>query len=450
MGHLLKELRIGSLDWKGVLLAGIGPSLIYTVGLIFCLKGPSGITSTLVAAYGNFPRFAAGSTTLLAATLVAAFLLYALRSVILQIHRRIPIPGLYQLMLKWSVWRRARAEKERWIALWQIDVAQWVDSGFKPDPFAVQVVLDAKGSLDEARTIAESAALRGWIAAGDAEWSRHSKYAFRTFEKLHILAVRRTQVTTRAAELAQLGNRSDAQNWSEAERVLGMTAPSDALMAELGLWRDLQRDSARILDRLKSFDNYRLYDHYRECARKRAKFPNTVWMEPTKLGNIFAALEDYAAERYGMDTLQLWSRLEIVVPKSQREQIASYQIALGSLLNTNLALLALALSATVIGIQAEDWREGVFAAFAVAAAYCCKSAALYAASGVREKIEAAVDLNVLRWLRSLGVVPVDAASRLTALRQLGVFFNGGTPLPQDFKFVALAEPGFEDKKKDKD
>ncbi len=342
------------------------------------------------------------------------------------------------------------SRKKRWRALWQIDVALWLNSGFNHDPFVIQLVLDAEGNPDESQTIAQSATLRRSIVAGDADWSRASKGAFQTFKKLHILAARRHQVKTCARELAKSQRRSDAQNWTEAERRLAATAPSDALIAELDLWRDLQRDFVGVQRRLKAFDNYKIYDYYRRCARERASLPNTVWMEPTKLGNIFAALEDYASDRYGMDTAQLWSRIEVVVPRAQREQIGNYQLTLGSLLNTNIALLALAVSAVVIGIRAKDWREGVFALCTLVAAYTCKSAALYAASGMREKIEAAVDGNILRWLRSVGVVPVDAAARLMALKQLGVFFNGGTALPDEFKFVALAEPGFEDKKKDKE
>jgi hypothetical protein len=131
-----------------------------------------------------------------------------------------------------------------------------------------------------------------------------------------------------------------------------------------------------------------------------------------------------------------------------QRKIASYQLALSSLLNVILALCLLAVSAVVIGVGARDWRELAFAACSIVAACLCQSAALYSASGLRERIEAAVDLNILRWLRSLGLVPADAAARLQMVQQLGSFLKGEKPLPDDFKFAAVAEPASEGKKKD--
>jgi hypothetical protein len=448
MTELLKELKLGSLDWKGLLLAGLCPSLIFSFGLIFCLQGPDGIGSTLESAYTSFHAFAAKSTPLLAANLVFAFLLYALRPVTLHFYRRAPIPALRKLMLRWSAWKRKRADKKMRIALWRLDVAQWLQSGFKSDQFAVQVVLDAQKAPDLAKTLARSAGMRGWIADSAMKWRFHRLFAFSIFEELHLLAVRRTRVQDKAAELAREPGRTDAQNWAEAEQFLAIRAPGEELTVELEAWRNLCRGSVSVQNRAKDFDNYVLHGRHRDSARKWGDYPDIEWIEPTRLGNIFAALEDYAAKRYGMDTAQLWSRLEAIVPKQQREQIASYQMALSSLLNAHLALCLLAVFAVVIGVRARDGRELAFAACSIAAAYFCQSAALYLASGLREKIEAAVDLNVLRWLRSLGSVPADAAARWQTMQQLGNFFKGGTPLPADFKFAAVAESASEGKKKD--
>jgi hypothetical protein len=450
MTELLKELNLGRLDWKGLVLAGLCPSLIFSFGLIFCLQGPDGITSTLESAYRSFPALAAKSTPFLAANLVFAFLLYALRPVILHFYRRAPIPPLRELMLRLSAWKRERADKKLQIAVWRLDVARWLQSGFQSDTFVAPVVVDAqKESPVLAETVPKSKEVRGWIAEDSAmQWRSHRRSAFSIFEKLHLLAAQRTRVQDKAAELAKEPGRTDAQNWAKGEEFLDIKAPGDELTEELEAWRNLCRGSLSIQNRAKDFDDYLLHGRHRDSASALGDYPNAVWIEPTRLGNIFAALEDYAEKRYGMDTAQLWSRLEAIVPKQQREQIAGYQMALSSLLNANLALCLLAVFAVVIGVGAHDWREWAFAACSFAAAYLCQRAALYSASGLREKIEAAVDLNVLRWLRSLGSVPPDADARFLTIQQLGNFFKGGSSLPADFKFAAVAEPASEDKKKD--
>lgn len=57
---------------------------------------------------------------------------------------------------------------------------------------------------------------------------------------------------------------------------------------------------------------------------------------PTRLGNIFAIIEEYPSIRYGMDGMVFWPRLIPVIPKEYSAMIASEKIGFDFLLNLSL------------------------------------------------------------------------------------------------------------------
>jgi hypothetical protein len=170
------------------------------------------------------------------------------------------------------------------------------------------------------------------------------------------------------------------------------------------------------------------------------RYPSKQWIGPTRLANILAALEDYAADRYGIDTELLWSRLEMVVPKDQQEQLASYQRALSALLHMNLAFTVLAVFAGTQSYQHQQLRSLAIAIGALIASRLCLLAAEYSAAGFASKIAAAVDQGVPAWLQSIGLCPDTAGARLETIQQLASFFGGGTALPESFRFNAPVHP----------
>lgn len=144
--------------------------------------------------------------------------------------------------------------------------------------------------------------------------------------------------------------------------------------------------------------------------------------------------------RYGIDTELLWSRLEMVVPKDQQEQLASYQRALSALLHMNLALAVLAVFANTRGYQHQQLRSLALAIGALIASRLCLLAAECSASGLASKIEAVVDQGVPAWLQAIGLSPDTAGARLETLHQLAKFLGGGTALPKSFRFNAPVHP----------
>lgn len=449
MNDLLKELKLGTLDWKGFLLAGLCPVFVFWFGAVVCLQGRAGLESTLETLLHTPSALAAHSATILTISLMLGAVLYALRPVLLDFHRRVPIPLLRGILLRWSSRRRRKAETQVQMALWRMDVAAWFRCDFVARQFVTAPVLREKRKVDVDHAIVQAQKARRSIAAsGMLVWWMKRRGVFVAIQNLHLLAGRRTQIEDYAFKLGQEGGLNSAANWAAAETFFNVKAPGDTLEKELAIWRQLFDASAIIQERIKGFEDYRLFSKYRVAFAKRSYFPNSVWIEPTRLGNIFAALEDYAADRYGMDTALLWSRLESSVPERQYGQIVNYQRTVNMMLNLHASFVALAIFA-IVAVKPHHYKGAIFiAAAAVLGSYACLSAAQFSAGALATKMEAAVDLNSLRWLRAMGVTPTDAATRLLALQQLGTFFNGGTALPSDFRFSPVAEPASEGKKKD--
>jgi hypothetical protein len=61
-----------------------------------------------------------------------------------------------------------------------------------------------------------------------------------------------------------------------------------------------------------------------------------AFVMPTALGNVFAVIEEYPYERYGMDAMVYWPRLATVIPADYQAQIADLKTTLDLLLNLSL------------------------------------------------------------------------------------------------------------------
>lgn len=448
MNDLLKELKLGSLDWKGYLLSGLGPIVFFWFGVTLCLHGLQGVEDTLAQLFQKPSDFVAKSATVVTACLVCGAILYGLRPVTIDFLRRMPIPGLRFLMMEWSVWKKSRAEGRLWHALWKMDVARWHNSEFDYHQYLSPAIrhLYAAATLENA--IAGTSEVVSNLKNSDSlSWRFSKRKVFKKLQQLHVQAGKRTLVEDYASALAQKGHGTNEDNWAAAEAFYGFKAPEETLFQEIDKWRTAFHFSSISEERIRSFDDYRLFDEYRRAVLRCQHYPSKQWIGPTGLANILAALEDYAADRYGIDTELLWSRLEMVIPKDQREQLASYQRTLSALLHMTLAFVVLAVFAGIQGYQHQQLRclAVPVAIGALIASRLCLSAAEYSAAGLASKIEAAVDQGVPTWLQSIGLHPETAGARLETLQQLAKYFGGGTALPENFRFNLSVRPVVESK-----
>ena len=441
MNDLFKELKLGSLDWKGYVLSGLCPIVFFWFGVTLCRHGLQGVQDTLAQLFQKPADFVAKSATVVAACLVCGAILYGLRPVTIDFFRRMPIPGLRFLMMEWSAWRKNRAEERLWLALWKIDVAGWHNSEFDYHQYLSPAIrhLYAAATLENA-IAGTSEAVSNLNSSDSPSWRSSKGEVFRTLQRLHIQAGKRTLVEDYACALAQGGHGTNEENWAAAEAFYGFKAPGETLFEEIGKWRTAFHHSSISEERIRSLDDYRLSDEYRRAVVRCQRYPSKQWIGPTRLANILAALEDYAADRYGIDTELLWSRLEMVVPKDQQEQLASYQRALSALLHMNLAFTVLAVFAGTQSYQHQQLRSLAIAIGALIASRLCLLAAEYSAAGFASKIAAAVDQGVPAWLQSIGLCPDTAGARLETIQQLASFFGGGTALPESFRFNAPVHP----------
>jgi len=74
-----------------------------------------------------------------------------------------------------------------------------------------------------------------------------------------------------------------------------------------------------------------------------------AYVMPTALGNVFAVMEEYPHERYGMDAIVYWPRLAAVIPADYTSLIADLKTTLDFLLNLSLLTGLFGLSALGVG-----------------------------------------------------------------------------------------------------
>jgi hypothetical protein len=159
-----------------------------------------------------------------------------------------------------------------------------------------------------------------------------------------------------------------------------------------------------------------------------------------------AALEDYSTRRYGIDTSLLWSRVEKVIPPSQRDEVYASQIAVYAFLNSAAALTVAGLICLVkLGVNPSHIGEHLLhhsltliATFFLAWAFV--RFAVYAAGQLRYQMESRVDLYAPRLLAAIGLVPKDINERRQMIASLGQFINGAKIDMQNFTLQPIIEP----------
>lgn len=114
---------------------------------------------------------------------------------------------------------------------------------------------------------------------------------------------------------------------------------------------------------------------------------------PTRLGNIFAIIEEYPSVRYGMDGMVFWPRLLPVLPEKHATVIGHEKTNFDFLIN--LSLLSIVLAGEMLGTFAYNSWEPAFAFYGVGFAvlsYMLYRAATMNIIAMGELINSAFDL----------------------------------------------------------
>ena len=183
-----------------------------------------------------------------------------------------------------------------------------------------------------------------------------------------------------------------------------------------------------------------------------AVFPDEAkWIQPTRLGNRAASLDDYAEIHYGIDTSTIISRLVQLVSDPEREQLSDGRIGVETLLNLMVASGTLLLVFTVDGIRESivtlasvgllkstpNWHAIIAIVASAFAARLFYLGALRAYDAMAEHIRRVVDLNRLALIEHLGLpMPDTMASERRLWRELAVFLKTGAPMDPPPPIVA--------------
>jgi hypothetical protein len=446
--ELLKQLDLRAATWRSLLFAGFAPSLILVGSTSVASWGVSLTKDQLEqlvywkATVDDFAWPVAG--------LVISTLLFAmLREPIFAFFRRIPIAHLHPFLLQRSAARRCRAELVKDRALWKISVARWDEVDFESTTFMPSHVRETLALPDEAIIRTKLEDMRRTICTAGGFSASKRKALRHALGWLYIMAADRSLVSEKAATLSETQHgRADTINWQEAEASLGRRVAGDWLEQELQAWRQVRAASSIARNRIGSLNRDELHDDYAAKYRAFQTYPSKDWVEATRLGNVMGALEDYGQSRYRVSTGVLWSRVEKVLPKSEREEVYGAQITMYSLLNCQAAcILAMmvVLFQVLQGYMNPDLlkitpeRAAIFMGCLVFAFVFSRFAA-HAAGQLRYQMESRVDLYSPRWLASIGLVPKDTDERSKMIEALGAYLSGESRQAPNFPLIAITDP----------
>jgi hypothetical protein len=115
-------------------------------------------------------------------------------------------------------------------------------------------------------------------------------------------------------------------------------------------WKDLVRAKMVRQDGLNEEDS-----EYRECWYLLRQFPvdaqgNPTVTQPSRIGNVIAAYEQYPEIRYGMDSVFYWPRLWLLVDKDIREEIDNPWAAVDAILYAGFGVAVVGITYIALGV----------------------------------------------------------------------------------------------------
>jgi hypothetical protein len=156
-----------------------------------------------------------------------------------------------------------------------------------------------------------------------------------------------------------------------------------------------------------------------------------AYFMPTKLGNILRAAEIYPLERYGIDSVVIWPRLQPLLPDGASASISTKQTALDAMLmlRTLAIIFGIAWPLALVSIG-QLWPLAVLTLLAWPIASLAHRSALATAVSYSETLKATFDLYRMELIKHLGIeAPASAKDERKIWDDLDQFYLRNLPLP---------------------
>jgi hypothetical protein len=395
-------------------LAGLLPALLVVGGLWWVLNGSDAVTSL----FADVSKGDGKTLTLFGALLILASVGFTVgRESVVAFFERLPGKALVPLRSRMT--NRALAERQaiaREITLREAeytalswlpgaghpaDNTQWYVSAAVPQTPWPEV----KSLSAHARTVADDVAARALESEVSMSLAEVNDIV-RGILALYAHVARFPAATEHAQEIAA---------WST--------------------WQSARAERSKILLRAREHVQRELAE---PTTRKRS-FPEGLWIMPTRIGNMFSALDDYAQKRYGVPTYLLWQRIWWVLPENDRKEIGEARIIVEGLLCMAVASAIVAAGALLLAAcrLLACWPKCLDGpAFLIALAGLGGFALLFvifyrlaiaAARALVDKVTSLTDLHRLPLLKALWIAPGTPRQELEYFSELKAFWIHGLP-----------------------
>jgi hypothetical protein len=233
-----------------------------------------------------------------------------------------------------------------------------------------------------------------------------------------------------------------------------------AIAGEIAGWQSaFDSDRAKAIVVLVQEDLDRKYaSAFQACER----FGGGAYIFPTELGNRISALDDYALQRYGIDTATIWNRLWWILPADAKAEVSDARLAMEALVNLAVALL-------VAGVAVTGWQIGVCGpvpdfsgspcdstrTIAFVVGICVLASVVYrgvnfAMEILSIKTTTLIDMYRLAMLQQLGFSPKTVGEELKIHDGLKQLFTQATALDEHLELVSGKPEPKPEKPKEKD
>jgi hypothetical protein len=412
---------------KTYVYAGLVPAgmfLVFLAAYYTTLPTLFGIAQSLLTSEDSWKAVASFG----AIWILLAFLLHAVRAPIFSLFEVIPTGWLGRRLLFGVVKRRNRLTRERIELEWRSTAMLWL----------------RKLDLDRSK-IGEFPA---WIVRPRAQDAIDvAKCGRETLRAVDLTAGDALNLTV---------SRSDAiADGIFALYLTARTRHEDAVERDLGgeieAWRyaAASKQAAAVLESVEQDIKRRFTRAFLKCRR----FGKGANIFPTELGNRISALDDYAQNRYGIDTATMWDRLWWILPKEAKDEVSDARLALEALTNLAIALLVAGLvlpsleiascgmTLDVVGQSCNGIRIAAFAGVAFALAFLTYRGATFAMEILSIKMTTLIDMYRLAMLRQFGFAAKTVGDELEIYAELRGFFVQASKLDESRPLVDACESG---------
>jgi len=151
---------------------------------------------------------------------------------------------------------------------------------------------------------------------------------------------------------------------------------------------------------------------------------------PTRLGNILRASELYAYDRYGIDSVIIWTRLRPLLSNEVVAALETSGTARDFMLLTSVLSEAFTLFwCPVLAIFTSNWQLFLPCSLGWPLAWICYHSAVQSTLAFSEQVKTVFDLHRNDLLKALNrKIPSDAAAERKEWRHLSLFFYGSHEL----------------------